>query len=481
MKLLLTCTLLLMAAVLCIGYGILIERENVQIEEIELKLPAGFDGLRIVQISDLHIDTITDYESKVAQIVNSLHPDIIAITGDFFKNRNVFEGRNSFEKLPANIDQIDAFLNQLSAAIGIFACRGNNDFSDDKEVSDVFLTRMRATNVTMLTNKSLRVRRRIHLLGVDFPGFDESEIADFSVRPHETGYCLESASSVDNSFCHRLIRDDRTAWRDYTYSGRFRQPNSAEGGIGVTFYSELDTGFDRFYRLRYMARRQRFVLSPHGAGMPAGIAEFSFVMQPGQWCRFKIHCHSSARGIHIRARLWPDGAEEPTAWQADAVDTTRRFTCGTVGLWSRGQGLHQFDDLCVINANGDTLLYEDFEDGDAMGWVTYNHEASALPWLTQAIPDSDFAILLAHSPDMVLWADRARIDLQLSGHTHGGQVQLPFWGAVFSSIKLGRRYTQGLFQFDHTLLYINRGIGTVLLPIRFFCRPEITVIDLKPQ
>ncbi|MBN1561180.1 metallophosphoesterase [candidate division KSB1 bacterium] len=473
-----------LTGLLCLVYATCIERENVQIEEIELRvLPSALDGLRIVHISDLHIDSVTPYERKVARMVNSTKPDIIAITGDFFKNRNVLEGANAVEKLPANIDQIESFLDQLQANIGIYACRGNNDFSDDKEVSDVFLERLHETNVTMLTNTRTTIihdGQRIHLLGVDFPGFDKSEIADFYVHPNESGYCIESGASTDNSFSHFMIRGERTAWRDYTFSGRCRQLHG-RGGIGITFYSQLDAGFDRFYRLRYMSRPQRFLFSPHGAASPLGITECPQSISSRQWCRFKIHCYSEAQGVRMQARVWADGSAEPTVWHVDAMDTTRQFEYGTVGLWSRGQDVHQFDDLCVVDASGDTLLFEDFEDGDAAGWLTYNHEGSALPWLAQAIPDSEFSMVLAHSPDLVHWADSAKIDLQLSGHTHGGQVQLPFWGALFSSIKLGRKYTEGLFQFDHTTLYINRGIGTVLLPIRFFCRPEITVIDLKSE
>jgi len=65
------------------------------------------------------------------------------------------------------------------------------------------------------------------------------------------------------------------------------------------------------------------------------------------------------------------------------------------------------------------------------------------------------------------------IDLMLSGHTHGGQVRLPFLGPLILP-SMGKKYVEGLFHFDHLQLYVNRGVGTVGLPFRFNCPSELT-------
>lgn len=87
-------------------------------------------------------------------------------------------------------------------------------------------------------------------------------------------------------------------------------------------------------------------------------------------------------------------------------------------------------------------------------------------------------ILLVHEPD---YADTSaadgRISLQLSGHSHGGQVRLPLVGALRLP-KWGRRYDHGLYRLRDMLLYTNRGIGLVNVPIRFNCSPEVTEITL---
>jgi predicted MPP superfamily phosphohydrolase len=95
-------------------------------------------------------------------------------------------------------------------------------------------------------------------------------------------------------------------------------------------------------------------------------------------------------------------------------------------------------------------------------------------------PDQEPLILLVHEPDFADQVVGQQIDLVLSGHTHGGQIRLPFSPALFLPEK-GRKYVQGLFQLgDRTQLYVNRGIGAVNLPFRFRCPPEISVITLQP-
>jgi len=93
-------------------------------------------------------------------------------------------------------------------------------------------------------------------------------------------------------------------------------------------------------------------------------------------------------------------------------------------------------------------------------------------------------ILLAHGPEIINQVLGKRIDLVLVGHTHGGQVNIPFLEELFLEqlkplSKYGRKYTSGLFKIDNTYLYVNRGIGTSIFPIRFNCPPEITLIELR--
>ena len=90
--------------------------------------------------------------------------------------------------------------------------------------------------------------------------------------------------------------------------------------------------------------------------------------------------------------------------------------------------------------------------------------------------DGNFRILLYHSPDMAPEAAKQAIDLQLSGHTHGGQVRLPLYGAIYTASLTGKRYESGRQQIGEMTLYVTRGIGmegAAAPRLRFLCPPEV--------
>lgn len=95
------------------------------------------------------------------------------------------------------------------------------------------------------------------------------------------------------------------------------------------------------------------------------------------------------------------------------------------------------------------------------------------------LTDNSAAILLAHEPD---YADTSaatkRFDLELSGHSHAGQIRLPFFKPPILP-ELGQKYYSGLYRVGEMIQYTNRGIGTTGLHLRFGSRPEITVFTLK--
>lgn len=95
------------------------------------------------------------------------------------------------------------------------------------------------------------------------------------------------------------------------------------------------------------------------------------------------------------------------------------------------------------------------------------------------LPADEPVVLLAHSPDIFSKAVLAGVNLILVGHTHGGQVGIPL---LVSMYKYANRYPimQGIVTAGKSSMYINRGIGTTAYPVRFFCRPEIAVIEVRP-
>lgn len=112
--------------------------------------------------------------------------------------------------------------------------------------------------------------------------------------------------------------------------------------------------------------------------------------------------------------------------------------------------------------------------------VDYTHSSSEVD-LTSIVDDTGNApkILLAHRPEIIKYALNAGIDLVLVGHTHGNQVNVAYMPKFINVLKKGyEKYSSGLFELGTTQMYVNRGLGTSDIPVRFLSRPEITVLNL---
>jgi predicted MPP superfamily phosphohydrolase len=147
-----------------------------------------------------------------------------------------------------------------------------------------------------------------------------------------------------------------------------------------------------------------------------------------------------------------DGAEE--TWRAFGETHVQNLT--NTGVW-----LKEGDARLRVAGVGD-LWTEEQDLGLALG---------------DTRPD-ETCLLLCHNPDYTEQILDPRVGLVLSGHTHGGQVQLPVVGAPITPSRCGQKYLQGLVRTPYTQVYISRGVGTIWPPVRFYCRPEIVLIRL---
>ena len=98
----------------------------------------------------------------------------------------------------------------------------------------------------------------------------------------------------------------------------------------------------------------------------------------------------------------------------------------------------------------------------------------------RGIPASDMTVMHCHEPDFADDVRRYPVDLQLSGHSHGGQIRLPLIGAPYLPPG-GKQYPRGLRRLGPLTLYTNCGIGTIRIPVRFDCPPEVTLLTLRTE
>jgi predicted MPP superfamily phosphohydrolase len=140
----------------------------------------------------------------------------------------------------------------------------------------------------------------------------------------------------------------------------------------------------------------------------------------------------------------------------------------------------------VVEADGVRfrLLGLDLPLSRAHGDRSRNPGAPIFASWVDALREEDFSILFGHAPDFALDARRFPIDLCLAGHTHGGQIRLPFIGPLVTLSDVPREWARGFREEGLTRLNVSAGIGCErgpnLPPMRLLCPPEITVIDLLP-
>jgi uncharacterized protein len=165
----------------------------------------------------------------------------------------------------------------------------------------------------------------------------------------------------------------------------------------------------------------------------------------------------------LRARLGVFAVLGNHDFQVDADEMTRALEAHQVRVLRNSN--------VALDSGPDRLWLVGIDD---LWWDADDLEAAM-----RRVPARDPKILLCHNPMGVRMAAERHIDLVLSGHTHGGQVRLPVVGALYTRSKLGKRFIAGWNRLDGTQIYVSRGIGKVLLPVRVGCPPEIACLNLR--
>jgi len=180
-----------------------------------------------------------------------------------------------------------------------------------------------------------------------------------------------------------------------------------------------------------------------------------------------------------------------TAGKGVAVELTRRLTAklGKFGVpgnndnyrYKPGEMRKSFPAagvVVLVNENRRLLL----PNGRILNLAGVNDPVTGQARIDDAlfgIPAGEPVVMLAHSPEFLPVAAGKGVDLLLTGHTHGGQFGMQ-WLIRFFNLTDPVNTMQGLYKDRQTTMYVNRGIGTTTLPLRFLCRPEVTIFEFQP-
>jgi uncharacterized protein len=199
-------------------------------------------------------------------------------------------------------------------------------------------------------------------------------------------------------------------------------------------------------------------------------------------------------GDFVTSGQWPNSDSHEAAWECAGI--LKGLECKSVhailGNHDVSVGAETVE--AALRSSGISVLRNTFlpiERGGGRMWLAgLDDPLAGHPDLDAAIPDNirnlpnEPVVLLCHGPD---YATRVRshaagqaVDLMLSGHTHGGQIRLPLIGALVLP-PMGKRFVEGWFQLGSMGLYVNRGIGTIGVPFRLDCPPEITLFTLRAK
>lgn len=232
-----------------------------------------------------------------------------------------------------------------------------------------------------------------------------------------------------------------------------------------------------------------------------------------------LHSSPIVSGEHLRyaAELLMTEKPDMIALTGDFIGHTFRFPGEPYHEFDRRYVVDMVEALSVLEAphglfgvlgNHDfwsgphavKTLVKDFEDGLGVQWLRNRHvfltrggerivlagvddywQKSCSPAeAVKGAPNDTARILLSHNPEVneILFRNRYDVDLVLSGHTHGGQIKLPFIGAPFAAGVRRAKYMEGLARDGDRQTYVTRGVGHLVVPIRFLCPPEVTLITL---
>ena len=463
-----------MIAAALFAYSFFIEANEISVSTVPIVdngLAAALGGKKVVQISDLHITSIGLLESRLIEKLNEIRPDLLFITGDF-----TTDGKDEEACLEV-LRRIDM------PECGIWAVLGNTDRYKANGIPNKrvrgFIAKLRGLGIKVLEDRGEFLKAGggnglLMVIGVEEDYLFRSKL-DWLLEKAPGGVpviLLSHFPSIlqeqTDALTINLGEDDRDevyswAWQDHAYS-------------------EHDTGIVRFekrgrHRLRVQSREDGVsideicLVRETGASRASGPPEIGNGLPPGDG----------------PSAISPVGV---IAVRAADVDRARVF-----GAWkkiqdptaSSGAALRDVPGLGSKKESPFVNPKDYFEaDFEAEGGQDYHVWARMKA--DEKDPGSTDSVYLqfsdALSPngepayrigELAVRHGLTRINLILAGHNHGGQVRIPLVGAI--SIVPHHRifFDQGLFESQGTKLYVNRGIGTALLPVRFLCPPEITV------
>jgi predicted MPP superfamily phosphohydrolase len=462
----------------------------------DVRIDLATPPVRLAHLSDLHIRSDRPLLHRLRREIAESRPDAVVISGDLIRDLP------DPGKFAVSAGAVAALVRDLRRTAPVYAVQGHSEHQGE------LVGTLSRAGLEWLSNEGRRIGPGggVLLLGLNQQVGEDSLAWRWPspFRPVEIdGHRLYGArrgepyrnfyASYDPRPAGLADAGGPLAWSGYEVTCDAWIDDRA-AGVGIALHSRHVLGEDRMVELSRDGSRWagegNFAVFAHGSALK-GRNDTGVFPEPRRWYRLKARTEVEPGRLLVRAKVWPAGGPEPARWQAVAEDRSpTRVTSGTVGLWASGGGTVVYRNLRVVDQAGRVLLDEPLvlspgargPRGFRVG-TRGTRLAMALA-RSPEVPPGTPVVALSHMPDVVREASQRGIEAVLAGHTHGGQIRLPLLGALTTRTSLGPYYDRGRFEFAApnprglTTLYINSGVGTSVLPVRFGCPPRWGLVEL---
>lgn len=457
-------------------YCFLIEPNAIVINTVRIAdedLFALLDDKKVVQISDLHIQSVGYREKKLIKMLNRIQSDILFITGDFLTNRR--------DEAPC----LEVLRQIKKPTHGVWAVLGNSDrFKRDGSLVEgavSFVRKIENLGINVLKDRSERLilnekGDHFYVMGAEGSSLSWSKLDYLLLDIPERSPVILLSHYPD-------ILEKQTDVLTVNLGDEENKGISGWGWQDNAFF-EYDTGIIRFekdglHRIRLQSRERG-----------VSIEQICFVAEAQEESLVNASSRDSVKNEdNMYTVINPAGNEMIIIMAEDIPDS------GVFGGWKKvGDPTSQSDlvlkETEVPGKEEKPLLKpEDYFEADfyAPGCIDYHlwvrmkaennspsHDSVYIQFSDTINTEGDPAYRIGE------WGVRnnlKKINLILAGHTHGGQIRIPFIGALEILPHHSVDFDKGFFERRGTKMYVNRGIGTGLVPIRFLCSPEITIFQ----
>jgi predicted MPP superfamily phosphohydrolase len=427
--------------------------------------------IRILLFSDVDFPRYQSNLDRVAKAARDFDPDLVFVAGDFLDRASAVADPNVRRDADVWFDGLPARGRRLLAP--------GEEESPELEVLENSWSR---EVIEPLANEPRRFEVRGERLDVFVADRDTDPAPWRASKEDDRWTAVSHCGKRETSF--QLARPDAGTWGNVEVAVSIRI-GSRNGRVSLRLAADpaADPSSGNAMILAHDGGYEGFHLRGSWPGSRAlnGRWRSPYLPPIGAWFRCRIRFVSEGSTTRIQARFWKEGDEEPTRWMIDATAPGPQHPRqGTIALGGES-GVVQFANLVVTDAAGQPLFHDRFDDPERFraDWAQWSRLGA---WLASR-PEGATRLILSHTPDIALdvaaWGGVPPSAI-FAGHTHGGQVSLPWLGALYTSTWLGRSFDRGLFRFAGTPLFITAGVGTSIVPIRLGVPPDVALITLRP-